>query len=353
MYAYTLGYLLEALMFVFFTRWVTHFCAPAFVFLSGTSAFLYGRKINNTSHLTKYLITRGLLLVALEFTLIRFFWTFNFSYAQFTLAGVIWMLGCCMILLGLMVRLKPMAIGIIGLAIILFQNFFALVPLLLPETTRQSFGVFWEFIYSSGLDGPPSITILYVIVPWIGVMAAGYGFGLVLQKEETVRKKLLIRIGLASIISFIIFATIAYLSADQHRYPFLLSILNQRKYPASQLFLLMTLGPSILLMAYVEKAKHFISQAIIIFGKVPLFYYLLHIPLIHISALVVQLIKEGKIFPEWYDNAPYVGYPQEHWWSLGILYLVFIIDVIMLYFVCKWYVKFKFNHPEIKWVKFL
>ncbi len=102
---------------IFFTRWVTHFCAPAFVFLSGTSAFLYGRKLAPGA-LMRYLITRGLLLIVLELTVIRFFWTFNFDYAKFTLAGVIWMLGWCMVLLGFMVRLNPKTVGIIGLLII-------------------------------------------------------------------------------------------------------------------------------------------------------------------------------------------------------------------------------------------
>jgi len=165
---------------IFFTRWITHFCAPAFVFLSETSAYLYGLKLNNTGQLARYLVTRGFLLVVLELTLIRFCWTFNFDYAKFTLAGVIWMLGWCMILLALFVRLNVRTVGIIGLAIIFLQNAFGLVPQLLPESLRVSFGYFWEFIYSSGLEAPPHITILYVLVPWIGVMAAGYCFGVML-----------------------------------------------------------------------------------------------------------------------------------------------------------------------------
>src|SRR5688572_5906458 len=162
---------------IFLTRWVTHFCAPVFVFLTGTSAFLYGTRLNTINELRKYLFTRGLLLVVLEFTLIRFSWTFNFNYGEFFLLGVIWMLGACMMMLSLMVSLKPRTIGIIGLIVIFFQNVFELVPRLVPGSSRVAFGAIWELVYSSGFDAPPGITILYVVVPWIGVMAAGYWLG--------------------------------------------------------------------------------------------------------------------------------------------------------------------------------
>lgn len=339
---------------IFFTRWVTHFCAPVFVFLSGTSAYLKGNKTGDLAELMKYLLSRGFMLIVLEFTVIRFFWSFNFNYSQFTLAGVIWMLGCCMILLGFMVRLKPLTVGIIGLVIIFGQNLFALVPLLLPESARQPFGMFWEFIYPSGFHGPSFIAILYVIVPWIGVMAAGYGFGVILQMEPQRKNKLLIRMGLGLTIAFLLLATLATLSNTSGKQtPFIFALLNQRKYPASQLFLMMTLGPAILLMPFVEKAKGFVSNAIILIGRVPLFYYILHILLIHVSALVVQLIKEGRTIPEYFSTAPYVGYPKEHWWSLGLLYLVFVVNVIMLYFLCKWYDTYKSNHPEKKWLTYI
>jgi uncharacterized membrane protein len=339
---------------IFFTRWVTHFCAPAFVFLSGTSAFLYGAKLNDPSKLARYLFTRGLLLVVLELTLIRFFWTFNLDYSKFTLAGVIWMLGWCMILLSLMVRLSPKIIGFIGLGIIFLQNLFGLVHQLLPESMQIPFGRFWEFIYSSGLEGPPSITILYVIVPWIGVMAAGYGFGVFLQTGEAKRKRILMKIGVTAIFAFIFFGALFLMKKPQEdATPFLFQLLNQRKYPASQLFLLMTLGPSILLMAFVEKTKGLFSKAMITFGRVPFFYYLLHIPLIHVSALIVQLITEGQTNSQWYDTAPYTWIPEDHRWSLGLLYLVFVVDVIILYFACRWYETYKFKHPEKAWLKFV
>jgi uncharacterized membrane protein len=340
---------------IFFTRWVTHFCAPAFVFLSGTSAFLYGLKLNDISKLSRYLWTRGLLLILLELTLIRFFWTFNFNYSEFTLAGVIWMLGWCMILMALLVRFKPMVVGIVGLMIIFFQNALALVPNNLPEASRAPFGRFWEFIYSSGLEGPPSITILYVIVPWVGVMAAGYGFGMILQMEETRRKKWMISIGAAATLAFLAFGSLKIFMGEtpEDARPFIFRLLNQNKYPASQLYLLMTLGPAILLMPFVENEKGGISKVINIFGRVPFFYYLLHIPLIHVSALMVQVIAQGGMHPEWYATAPYTWMEESNRWSLSMLYLVFAVNVIILYFACQWYEQYKFKHPQNAWLKFL
>jgi uncharacterized membrane protein len=341
---------------VFFTRWVTHFCAPGFVFFAGTSAFLYGKKRNNTNALSRFLLSRGLLLIVLELTLIRFCWTFNFDYAGFTLAGVIWMLGCCMVLMALLVKLKPVTAGIAGLVIIAVQQVFAYVPQLLPQSSREAFGKFWEFIYTSGLEGPQGITILYVIVPWIGVMAAGYAFGMILQMEPARRNKICLRIGLSAIVLFLIIGSIIVLNkpASPDAPPFVLRLLNQNKYPASQLYLLMTLGPLIALVPFAEKAKGWMAVALEIFGKVPMFYYLLHIPLIHISALVVNLIRTGNAHSEWYNTAPYVYFENENdRWGLGLLYLVFIINVALLYFLCRWYAKYKAANPGKRWLRYV
>jgi uncharacterized membrane protein len=341
---------------IFFTRWVTHFCAPVFVFLSGTSAYLYGRKIDNRIALAEYLVSRGALLIVLEFTLIRFAWTFNLNYAAFALAGVIWMLGACMILLAGLIFLRPALVGVIGLAIIFLQDLFAGVPLLLPESARVGFGRFWEFIYSSGLEGPEGITILYVLVPWIGVMAAGYGFGLILEKDPKTRRRILITIGATGTLLFLVWAgiRISMKPAGDEDAPFIFQLLNQRKYPASQLFLLMTLGPAILLMPFVERMNSAAGKAIVTIGKVPFFYYLMHIPLIHVTALLVNLIREGRTLSDWYATAPYVWFPEEgHQWGLGLLYAVFAVDVVILYVLCRWYEQYKFSHPENRLLKYI
>lgn len=340
---------------IFFTRWITHFCAPVFVFLAGASAFLYGHRIDNKRKLAKFLLLRGVLLVVLELTLIRFFWTFNLNLNDFILAGVIWMLGWCMIAMAALIFLGHALVGILGLVIITFQDLFAQVPKLFEPSSQRAFGYFWEFIYPSGLEAPPGITILYVIVPWIGVMAAGYGFGRILLKPETQRRIICLTIGLFTIALFLVIGSSLVLArpVEENTSPFIFQLLNQRKYPASQLYILMTLGPAILLIPVIENAKGWFARVLQTFGQVPMFYYVMHILLIHISALIVLLIREGKIFSAWYANAPYSWVPEENRWPLSLLYFVFFIDIFLLYFLCKRYAQYKLTHPQVKWLKFL
>jgi uncharacterized membrane protein len=339
---------------IFFTRWVTHFCAPAFVFLAGTSAFLYGRKLGHPRSLAGYLVTRGLLLVLLELTLIRFFWTFNFDYSNFVLAGVIWMLGWCMVLLAGLVWLPTKAVGIIGLCLIFFQQIFHELPQALPVQIRNSVGWIWEFIYPAGLEQWRAVSILYVLVPWLGVMAAGYAFGVVMIREEEERRRLCLRIGLSSTLLFLVAAgAVLFLhpNPDDPR-PLLFQLLNQNKYPASQLFLLMTLGPTIALLPLAERAHGWSAEMLRTFGRVPMFYYLLHIPAIHMAALIVTLLREGSVHPEWYAQAPFASVPPQFRWGLPLLYLVFAIVVALLYFACRWFAGVKARHSE-GWLRYL
>jgi uncharacterized membrane protein len=336
---------------VFFTRWVTHFCAPGFAFFAGAAAFLYGVKVGDKRELARYLFTRGFLLVVLEFTLIRFGWSFNFNFSEFMLAGVIWMLGVCMILLGLLIRMEARTLGIIGLAIIFFQQLFGYVSGILPGSLKP----YWEFIYSSTYEGPPWIAILYVVVPWIGVMAAGYGFGTILLLEENRMKRYCYAIGLSATAAFVIIGTILISTSepDENALPFLLELLNQRKYPASQLYLMMTLGPLIALIPLAEKWKGAVADFFRVFGRVPFFYYLMHIPVIHITALIVNMLIFGDSHQEWYRTAPFASVLPESMWSLALLYLVFAIDVALLYVASKWYLNYKSSHPEKQWLKYI
>lgn len=335
---------------IFFTRWITHFCAPGFAFFAGTSAFLYGNRINNQGALSRFLLTRGLLLVLLELTLIRLFWTFNLNLQNFMLAGVIWMLGWCMVLMAALVYVRPKVVGIIGVLIIFLQQAFQFVPAILPDALDK----FWEFIYTSGSDGIPGIAILYVIVPWIGVMAAGYGFGTILLLDEAKRTRWCYLIGLSAIALFLIVGSILILSQPtaEDAPPFIFQLLNQKKYPASQLYLLMTLGPLIALVPFADTAKGWTISALKVLGAVPMFYYLMHILVIHLSALLVNLIRTGSTLQEAYVTAPFTNL-SEGQWNLPLLYLVFVIDVVILYGLCKWYAAYKMAHPEQKWLKFL
>lgn len=333
---------------IFFTRWVTHFCAPAFAFFAGTSAYFYGQRLGNRQALAQWLVTRGLILVALELTVVRFSWTFNFNYAQFTLAGVIWMLGWCMVLMAGLVWLRPAIVGWIGLGLIFFQQVFNYLPA----------GWLSQFIYLGGKvpagDDVPGLTILYVIVPWIGVMAAGYGFGEILGKPAAERDRLCLRIGLSATGLFLVAAGLMVFMrpAGDDAPPAIIRMLNQQKYPASQLFLLMTLGPTIAFLPYAQRWRGWIGGVMETFGRVPMFYYLLHIPAIHVAALITWLIRDGAMKAGRFATAPFVGMPPEERWSLPLLYLVFVIVVALLYVPCRWYAARKASRPA-PWMRYI
>jgi uncharacterized membrane protein len=336
---------------IFFTRWVTHFCAPVFCFFAGTAAFFNGIKMGSKAKLARFLVTRGLLLVVLELTLVRFGWTFNLDFSNFMLAGIIWMLGWSMILMAAFVWLKPRTIGIIGLAIIFGQQVFAWLPSLLPVDMRNAIGPVWQCLYPADLPGPSAIAILYVIVPWVGVMMAGYGFGTILNMDPVRSKAACIWIGISAIIIFLAWGSAV--ATEQDGDPFLFRLLSQRKYPASPLYLMMTLGPVIALVPLAERAKNRVTKWLGTIGRVPMFYYLLHLPLAHASALLVMYIKEGFVSNQWYETAPFSNLPPEQKWPLALLYLVFLINVIILYFACRWYAKYKTANPGKKWLSYI
>jgi len=330
---------------------VTHFCAPAFVFLAGTGAFLLGERLRDKRALARFLVTRGLLLVALELTVLHLAWTFTVDFTHL-LAGVIWMLGWCMVLLAAMVQLPASVVGLIGLALILGQNLITPVAAVMPQSTQW----FWQLLYLGGevkVSGV-SLSILYVIVPWIGVMAAGYGFGTIMRRERQQRDRLCLRIGLAATAFFVLIAGIfvATHPAPNGAPPALLRALNQQKYPASQLFLMMTLGPTIALIPLAERARGWFAGVVTTFGRVPMFYYLLHIPLIHGAALITWLLRDGKVGAARFDSAPYVSIPPADRWSLGLLYLVFAICVALLYIPCRWYAARK-THAPARWMRYI
>ena len=340
---------------IFFTRWVTHFSAPGFAFFAGTSAFLYYSKIGDAAKLARFLLTRGILLVFLELTVIRFFWTFNLDFSNFMLAGVIWMLGWCMIILSAFVRLPASTIGIIGLIIIFGQQAFRYVPKIFPEHMQAAFGKFWEFFYPSGFESLSGIAILYVLIPWIGVMMAGYGFGNILLIEPGKLKKICLWIGLSAITLFLIAGILVIIFSPPYKGPLppVFRLLAQQKYPPSQIFLLMTLGPLIALIPWAEHGRGWLAETLKIFGRVPMFFYLLHILLIHLSALLVNQMLSGNTHQDWYTTAPFVEISEDQRWVLSLLYLVYAIDLVALYFACRWYSGYKFANPEKKWLKYL
>ena len=350
---------------IFFTRWVTHFCAPAFVFLAGTSAFLHGRKLGRTNRpfdeaqgeLARYLVTRGAVLVLLELTVIRLAWTFNFDFAHYILAGVIWMLGWCMILLAGLIYLPLAAIAAIGLAIVAGHNLLdPFLPELIPAAQAGAKPWLWQVLYFgpiAGGNGP--FVVLYSIVPWIGVMAVGYAFGAVMVMEPERRRRTCLILGLGAIAAFVALrATRVYGDPRAWNGVAGLGFLNTTKYPASLQFLLMTLGPLIALLPLVEGAGTRAAGMFVVFGRVPLFYYLLHVPAIHAAAMIVSLMRDGRINPWLFANHPMANPPppEGYTWSLGLLYLVFAIVVAALYVPCRWFARVKSRQRD-GWLRYL
>jgi uncharacterized membrane protein len=351
---------------IFFTRWVTHFVAPAFVFLAGTGAYLHGRKLGHVGALSRFLVTRGLWLILLELTVIRVAWTFNFDFSHYLLAGVIWMIGWCMILLGAAVHLPTRTIGAIGVAIIALHN----ITDLYAERIQRAVGdagagaallkiLYFGGVVKLGASGPP-LFVLFVIVPWIGVMMAGYAFGLVMEMAAERRQRFCLRLGLALVAMFVVLrATDVY--GDPRtwreaatRMPSYLAFLATSKYPASLEFLLMTLGPMFVALSFAERWRGKAADVLTTFGRVPFFYYLLHIPLIHAAACVVSLVREGRIDPWLFGNHPMDpgAAPPGYTWSLALLYLVFVICVSALYLPCRWYARLK-REKRSPWLSYL
>jgi uncharacterized membrane protein len=339
---------------VFFTRWVTHFCAPAFVFLAGTGAYLQGLKTGDRRALSRYLVIRGLMLVVLELTVIRFCWTFNFHYSEFVLAGVIWMLGWCMVLMAGLVWLSTRTIAVFGILVMFGQQLLGLLPRALPAQARDAIAPLWNFFYPSGSPGWEGMTILYTFVPWIGVMAAGYAFGAIVTGEPAERRRLCLRIGLSATALFVVFVGVfmVFAPGGDGDGPAIFRALNPPKYPASQPFLLMTLGPLIALLPFAERATGRLAGMFETFGRVPMFYYLLHIPLIHVTSLAVWYLRDGSVHSERFATAPFVQMPPEQQWGLGLLYLVFAIDAALLYFACRWFAAVKARRQDT-WFRYL
>jgi uncharacterized membrane protein len=345
---------------VFFTRWITNFVAPAFVFLAGTSAYLYGRRFLSHTPLAKFLAIRGLWLIFLELTIIRIFWTFNFDFNHYLLAGVIWTIGWSMIALAAAVYLPTTLTTIIGVSIMVLHNAIDLFRVQLQHVFASD-GPNWLLsllyfggVFRIGASGPP-LFILYVLVPWVGLMFAGYAFGCVTERGSESRQRIYLNLGITLTVLFIVLRFIGVYGDPRiwNRHS-LFGFLNTTKYPASLEYLLMTLGPMFILWAVAERWKGRLASVIEVFGRVPMFYYLLHIPLIHLAACLVSLIREGHIDPWLFANHPLDPgpVPAGYMWSLGLLYFVYAICIFVLYFPCRWFAQIK-RVKQSMWLRFL
>jgi uncharacterized membrane protein len=340
---------------IFLTRWITHFCAPAFSFLAGISAFFVGRR-KRPKELSQFLIKRGLWLVFIQMTVINFAWYFNIRFYQIEL-DVIGSLGVSMIFLALLVRTPPKFILVFSCLMIFGHNFF--------DNVHFNGNFWWQVLHES-VSYPFSdgyvFNIWYPLIPWIGVMSLGYWMGKFYDKsyDANKRKKLFIVLGISSIALFFLLrgfniygnptSWVDYQSISKN----LMSILDVNKYPPSLSFLLMTLGPTFLFLAYSEKAKGKLVSFIMVFGRVPFFYYIIHLYVIHVLAMIASALTwtgwQAMVLNEWVtDVAALDGYG----FSLWVVYLIWAFIIFTLYPICKRFDRYKMSHKNKSWLSYL
>jgi uncharacterized membrane protein len=367
---------LNATLPLFFTRWITHFCAPVFFFLAGTGAFLSGSR-KTPKEICHFLWTRGLLLVLMEETIVNFGWTFRPIVPGFS-ALVIWALGWSMVFLALLVRWLPVrVIAIAGVAIVAGHN-------LLDRVAPQQFGpsgILWNILHVPGFyqfttfHGIPIIGIvLYPLVPWIGVMAAGYGFGAILRKPAEERRRWVLRLGAACVLLFVILRVGHLYGNPPVDFPSfvpsngnfslqstasqsVVALLNVQKYPPSLQYLLMTLGPALILLGLMDRLTAAslsggLGRAVLIYGRVPMFYYLLHIVLIHVMAVIVAFAFHQPAV--WLLTGGFftTGTPPGYGHGLPFIYLMWITAVAILYLPCKWFADLKARRKDA-WLSYI
>ena len=340
---------------IFFTRWVTHFCAPAFSFLAGLSAFMVGKR-KTQNELSAFLLKRGIWLVFIELTIVGFAWYFDFQFRTFGLL-VIWSLGISMIVLAALIHLPRTYILIFSLLLICCHNLF--------DNVHFSGNVLWSVIHEQvfyKLSDNTQLLIGYPIVPWIAVMALGYYFGAFYDKsfDSNKRKKVFNIIGVIAITVFTVLRlTNLYGDPKQFKqYDTLsqdvISFFNPTKYPPSLLYLLMTLGATFLFLANAEKLKGRIVNFFCTFGRVPFFYYILHLYLIHIMALLFAQISgwgwQKFILSTWIGFEPNM---KGYGFSLWVVYVVWIGTILLLYPLCKIFDNYKQTHKEKWWLSYL
>ena len=346
---------------IFLTRWITHFCAPIFMLLAGVSASLYGLK-NGRKALSFFLFTRGLWLVIVELFIVTLEWTFNPHYPAFILQ-VIWAFGISMMILSLLIHLPRPVLLLLGIVLIAGHN--ALDTVHVDGNTAPAF--LWSVLHQPNFNGfhfgPFNPIVGYPVLPWIGIITLGYCLGSLYapDTDPEVRKKALRNLGIGAILFFIILRWTnvygdAALWSTQKNFLFtLFSFVNTTKYPPSLLYALMTLGPALLFLAYAERPLNKLTSRVTVFGRVPMFFYLLHIPLIHGIAILAAALSHHSAsdmvnLTTWVTaNAQLKGYG----FSLWVVYLVWIVVTLLLYPLCLRFSQYKRAHQaEKKWLSY-
>ena len=344
---------------LFFTRWVTHFCAPIFVFLAGVSACLQRARGASERELSRFLLTRGVWLIVLEFTVIRCGMWFNVDYAFLGVMQVIWAIGVSMIVLALLVHLPIRVTAAFGVGMIVFHNLFDGVRVAgwqgpgspAPDPLAR----LWIVLHQPGDmfpiagDSGPVVWVMYPLIPWIGVMAAGYVFGQVFTRDAAERRRILVRTGLAMVGAFVLLRSVnlygdqAWWSIQDDAMFSVLSFVNATKYPPSLLFLLMTLGPALLALAWLDgRTGGVAGRPFVLFGRVPLFFYILQWPLIHLAAIGLAGFA-GKETAYLFRHPPelFTTAPPDAGFPLPVVYAVWLAVVLVLYVLCRWFAGIK------------
>ena len=344
---------------LFFTRWITHFCAPVFVFLTGTSAFLYGLNKTRVSQLSWYLFTRGLWLIIAELTIINFAWTLDTTFS-FRILQVIWAIGASLVILSVLVFLPIRLIFAIGMILVFGHNL--LDPITVNGTSSGD--LLWYALHQPNAFrlSDNTISLFYPILPWLGVMALGYVFGTFYAKDfdKGRRSRWLILIGLGAVALFLVLRGLNLYgepdswSAQDTSLFTVMAFLNTSKYPPSLHFLLMTLGPALIFLALSERIRPRNTNPIVIFGKVPFFFYILHLYLIHAFAMLA-LIFAGRDWSEYILTASAISSGALSNFGLRIeaVYLIWILLIVLLYPLCRAYQRYKENNPTKWWLSYL
>ncbi len=332
---------------LFVTRWITHLCAPTFVFLAGTGAFLASTRGKTTRELSRYLLTRGLWLVLLELTIVHWSWSFEVSFRTYGIQ-VIWVIGWSMVVLAGLVWLPGWAVLAFGLVMIALHN-------TLDGVTPGSFGAWsglWRVLHTGGVMHPvPSVMmgVGYPLVPWMGVMAAGYAIGPVLLREPAPRRQWLLRMGAALAVLFVVIrASNLYgdpkpWSPQKNLLFTAFSFVDCEKYPPSLCFLLMTLGPALLLLACFDGLESPLLKPMLVFGRVPLFFYLLHLPLIHGLSVAADFVFARRPFVSTGFSPEDAGVVEPAHVGLRLIgvYVLWLVVLAVLYPACRWFAEVK------------
>ena len=340
---------------LFFTRWITHYCAPVFVFLAGTGAYFQFARGKSKAELSRFLITRGLWLIFLELTVVKFGVFFNPDIRFLGFLQVIWVIGVSMIVLAVLIYLPKSAIAAFGVLMIALHNLFDTISVKGwngPGTPVPGAGAkLWMLLHKpfSGFpilgDGTPVILVIYPLIPWIGVMAAGYAFGALYQLDGQRRRRLLLILGGAATLLFIVIRAINIYGdpsqwSQQKNFVFtVLSFVNTTKYPPSLLFLLMTLGPAILALALFESGSEggVLRNFFVTFGRVPLFFYILQWFTAHGIAILLHLAFGKPASWLWRSPLSFGDQPAGIGFNLAVVYLAWIAGVLLLYPLCRWF----------------